>query len=529
MMASIAPKAPHFTLAQTPSAMRFDAGFSESTTAIWPELIRTRLNPAARTARPAARDRFHAQQVQSKTPTARPAPPMPATPSVYSVAELNRRVQELLQNHLSDVAVRGEISGLKRYPSGHWYFTLKDRDSEISCAMFARDNRRLAFRPQDGDAVLAQARVDLYVKRGRYQLVVQSMSPEGQGALLQRLEALKSKLKDEGLFDPARKRPLPDYPTAIGIVTSPESAALRDVARALRRRWPVAKLYVYAAAVQGAEAPHSLCQALERAGRARQCDVLILARGGGSIEDLLAFSDEAVVRAVAACPLPLISGIGHETDTTLADFAADVRAATPTAAAEQASPDGAELEQESLRLLQRLQALAKTALRQARRSLDDRRRRLEQAHPAIRFQAQQQQTDDAAERLTQALRRSLQQRQQHVELLNRRLAACTPQSRLAVAGETLRRQRWQLHAAMRNRHHSLQARLGRAETTLNAVSPLRTLDRGYAIAMLRTPDGPRLLRESRQAHAGDTLELRLRQGRLEAEVTKTEAESPPKA
>lgn len=453
---------------------------------------------------------------------------MPATSPVYSIAELNQRVQTLLQNHLSAVTVRGEISGLKRYPSGHWYFTLKDRDSEISCAMFARDNRRLAFRPQDGDAVLAQARVDLYVKRGRYQLVVQNLAPEGRGALLQRLEALKSKLKDEGLFDPARKQPLPDYPTAIGIVTSPESAALRDVARALRRRWPVARLCVYAAAVQGAEAPRSLCQALELAGRARQCDVLILARGGGSIEDLLAFSDEAVVRAVAACPLPLISGIGHETDTTLADFAADARAATPTAAAEQASPDGAELQQDGRRLLQRLHALAHTALRQARQSLNDRRHRLEQAHPAIRFQAQQQQTDDAGERLTQALRRSLQQRQQHVELLNRRLAACTPQSRLAVADETLRRQHGRLAAAMGTAQQALRTRLARADATLNAVSPLRTLDRGYAIAMLRTPEGPQLLRASRQAQTGDALELRLAQGRLEAEVTRTEA-PPPKA
>ncbi len=454
---------------------------------------------------------------------------MPETQPVYSVAELNRRVQTLLQNHLSDVAVRGEISGLKRYPSGHWYFTLKDRDSEISCAMFARDNQRLAYDPKDGDAVLAQARVDLYVKRGRYQLVIQSMSPEGQGALLQRLEALKSKLKAEGLFDPARKQPLPDYPTAIGIVTSAESAALRDVARTLRRRWPVAQLYVYVAAVQGAEAPRSLCLALELAGRARQCDVLILARGGGSIEDLLAFSDEAVVRAIAACPIPLIAGVGHETDTTLADFAADVRAATPTAAAEQASPDGAELRQESLRLLQRLQALAKTALRQARQNLDDRQRRLKQAHPAIRFQTQQQQVDDASERLAHALRLSLQQRQHRADLLNRRLAACSPQSRLAVADETLRRQHWRLHASMKNRHHSLQARLIRIDATLNAVSPLRTLERGYAIAMLRTPGGPRLLRESRQAHVGDALELRLGQGRLEAEVTRTEADSPPKA
>ena len=269
---------------------------------------------------------------------------MPAS-LVYTVAEINQQVRTLLLENFSEVIVRGEISGLKQYASGHWYFTLKDPDSEIRCAMFRGRNQRVSFVPQDGDAVRVRARVDLYVQRGNYQLVIEDMEPEGRGELLRRLEEIKAKLRDEGLFDPDRKQPLPSYPLTVGVVTSSDGAALRDVARTLRRRWPIARLCVYPSRVQGEAAPASLVQALKLVPQDGRCDVLILARGGGSFEDLLAFSDEAVVRAVAACPIPLITGIGHETDTSLADFAADVRAATPTAAAEQVSPDATALKQ----------------------------------------------------------------------------------------------------------------------------------------------------------------------------------------
>lgn len=445
---------------------------------------------------------------------------MPASP-VYTVAEINQQVRTLLLENFSEVVVRGEISGLKQYASGHWYFTLKDPDSEIRCAMFRNRNQRVAFAPRDGDAVRVRARVDLYVQRGSYQLVIEDMEPEGRGESLRRLEELKARLKDEGLFDPQRKRALPPCPMTVGVITSADGAALRDVARTLRRRWPVARLCVYPSRVQGEEAPASLVEALALASRDNRCDVLILARGGGSFEDLLAFSHEAVVRAVAACPIPLISGIGHETDTSLVDFAADVRAATPTAAAEQASPDATALERQSLRLLGRLHGFLGLRLKQAHRELDAQGHRLDLAHPAARIRGHQQRLDETSERLVQVLRQRMERQQHRLALSHRRLLACSPKPLLTRLEQAVRQCRWRIDAAMRNRHRALCARLEQASGTLEAVSPLRTLERGYAIATLKTPSGPELIRKTGQTRAGDAFELRVSDGSISAEVTET--------
>lgn len=442
--------------------------------------------------------------------------------SVYTVAEINQQVRTLLLENFSEVIVRGEISGLKQYASGHWYFTLKDPDSEIRCAMFRNRNQRVSFAPQDGDAVRVRARVDLYVQRGSYQLVVEDMEPEGRGELLRRLEELKARLRDEGLFDPQRKQALPPYPMMIGVITSADGAALRDVARTLRRRWPVARLCVYPSRVQGEEAPASLAEALALASRHSRCDVLILARGGGSFEDLLAFSHEAVVRAVAACPIPLISGIGHETDTSLVDFAADVRAATPTAAAEQASPDATALERQGLRLLGRLHSVLGLRLKQVHRELDTQNHRLDLAHPAARIRGHQQRLDETSERLVQMLGQRMERRQHQLALSHRRLLACSPKPRLARLEQTVQQCRWRINAATHNLHRALRTRLEQAGGTLEAVSPLRTLERGYAIATLKTPSGPELIRKTDQARVGDAFELRVSDGSISAEVTETE-------
>lgn len=444
--------------------------------------------------------------------------PMPAS-LVYTVAEINQQVRTLLLENFSEVIVRGEISGLKQYASGHWYFTLKDPDSEIRCAMFRNRNQRVSFVAQDGDAVRVRARVDLYVQRGSYQLVVEDMEPEGRGELLRRLEELKAKLRDEGLFDPQRKQALPPYPLMIGVITSADGAALRDVARTLRRRWPIARLCVYPSRVQGEEAPASLVEALSLASRDGRCDVLILARGGGSFEDLLAFNDEAVVRAVAACPIPLIAGIGHETDTSLADFAADVRAATPTAAAEQASPDTASLKQQGLRFLGQLHSFLGLRLKQVHRELDTQSHRLELAHPAAQIRGHQQRLDETSERLVQVLRQRMERRQHQLALAHRRLLACSPTPRLARLEQAIQQYRWRINAATQNLHRALRARLKQASGTLEAVSPLRTLERGYAIATLKAPSGPELIRKTSQTRVGDAFELRVSDGSISAEVT----------
>lgn len=441
--------------------------------------------------------------------------------SVYTVAEINQQVRTLLLENFSEVLVRGEISGLKQYASGHWYFTLKDPDSEIRCAMFRSRNQHISFAPQDGDTVRLRARVDLYVQRGSYQLVVEDMEPEGRGEMLRRLEELKVQLRDEGLFDLQRKQALPPYPMRIGIITSADGAALRDVARTLRRRWPIARLCVYPSPVQGEAAPASLVEALALASRNPRCDVLILARGGGSFEDLLAFSHEAVVRAVAACPIPLISGIGHETDTPLVDFAADVRAASPTAAAEQASPDAAALKQQALGFLGRIQNFLGLRLKQVHRELDTQSHRLELAHPAARIRGHQQQLDETSERLVQVLRQRMGQRQHRLALTHHRLLACSPKPRLARLEQTIQQYRWRINAAMQNLHRALHARLEQASGTLDAVSPLRTLERGYSIATLKTPSGPELIRKTSQTGVGDAFDLRVSDGSISAEVTET--------
>ena len=445
-----------------------------------------------------------------------------STSHVYTVAEINQQVRTLLLENFSEVSVRGEVSGLRQYASGHWYFTLKDPDSEIRCAMFRNRNRLVSFSPKDGDAIRVWARVDLYVQRGSYQLVIEDMEPEGRGALLRRLEEIKAKLKADGLFDQDRKQPLPSYPSTVGVVTSIDGAALRDVARALRRRWPVAQLRVYPSTVQGEDAPASLIRALQLAARDRQCDVLILARGGGSFEDLLAFSDETVVRAVAACPIPLITGVGHETDTPLVDFAADMRAATPTAAAEQASPDAVSLKQQGLELLERMHSLLGMRLGQTDREINNKNHRLELAHPMARIQGHQQRLDETSERLNRMLRQHMEQRRHQLALIHRRLTACSPKPRLAGLTQAVQQYQWRIGAATRNLHQTLVARLRQASGTLDAVSPLRTLERGYSIATLKTQAGPKLIRTTGQANVGDAFDLRLTDGSIEAEVTRAE-------
>ena len=444
---------------------------------------------------------------------------MPELP-VYSVSELNREAKLLLLEHFGAVLVEGEISRFTRQPSGHWYFTLKDGAAAIDCAMFRTANRRLRAAPKVGDAVQVRARVDLYERRGDYQLNVEDLRPQGAGDLLRRFEELKARLRAEGLFDPERRRPLPAYPRVIGVVTSPEAAALRDVERALRRRWPLAQLRLYPSPVQGRDAPDGLVAALDRAAREARCDVLLLVRGGGAPEDLQAFSEERVVRAAAACPLPLVTGIGHETDTALADFAADARAATPTAAAELASPDQEEVRQRCARLAARLRGNLEQFLARERGALDARVRRLGRAHPTVRIQSHQQRLDELARGLTRGLRARGDRLDRRLQTARERLRAGSPARRLEPARQDLARSRQRLAAAMERLGRAWRARLQQADATLQAVRPQRVLARGYAIARIRGAGGRRILRDAAQARPGDALELQLGRGAVDAEVTR---------
>jgi len=361
-------------------------------------------------------------------------PPAP----VLTVSQLNQRVRALLENQFELQWVGGELSGVKKASSGHWYFCLKDANAQVECAMFARRAQFLDFRPEDGLRVEVRARVTLYEDRGKYQLVVEEIRKAGLGTLYEAFEKLKAKLEAEGLFAAERKRELPAFPRAIGIVTSPQAAALRDVLTTLKRRASMVPVILYPAQVQGEGAAAQVARAIATAGARGECDVLIVGRGGGSLEDLWAFNEEVVARAIAASPIPVISGVGHETDFTIADFVADVRAATPTAAAVAASPD-----REAL--CDAVAALRRRLVRDARRGLDLRAQRL----------------DGLARRLLTPSQRLGRDRERLGELARR--------LRRAVDVPALRRD------------------LERVARHLAHLDPTQVLGRGYSI--VRDPDG----------------------------------------
>lgn len=440
-----------------------------------------------------------------------PVIPAPAPfRDVYSVARLNREVKQLLEGGFALLWIEGEISNLACPSSGHVYFCLKDAHAQIRCALFRAQRRLLADAPRDGMHVLLRARVSLYEGRGEYQLIVEHLEDAGEGALRRAFEALKARLAKEGLFDAARKRPLPQLPRRIGLITSPTGAVLRDIVTTLRRRFPAIPLLVYPVPVQGDGAAERIAAAIELAGRRRECDVLILARGGGSLEDLWAFNDERVARALAACPLPVVSGVGHETDFTIADLAADVRAPTPTAAAELVSPDGAEW----LRRFQHLQARIVRCLReqQQRRAqqLDWLAARL--VHPRHRIALLGQRLQGLAQRLLHARLRSAHGARTTVLELVARLWQCSPLPRVQAALVRTRHLNGRLERAQRQRLDRSRERLRELAQALHTLSPLATLNRGYAIVCdARTAT---VLRDATTTTPGDRIEARLARGRL---------------
>ena len=426
-----------------------------------------------------------------------------ALPPVIPVSALNRAVRMAIERGVASCWVAGEISNLTRAPSGHWYFTLKDAAASVRCAMFRGRNQFVDFVPANGQQIEVRAQATLYEPRGEFQLAVEAMRRAGMGNLFEAFLRLKAKLEGEGLFDPAKKRALPIYPRSIGIITSPRAAALRDVVTTLQRRWPAARVILYPSPVQGEGAAAQLLAALQTAIRRAECEVLLLVRGGGSIEDLWSFNDEALARAIATSPIPVVSGVGHETDFTIADFVADLRAATPTAAAELATPDGPALSEQLRADTRRLQRAQNRHLEQLAQRLDRISRRLQ--HPARRLEAQNNNLQHLAQRLGRAARNRCEhashQLRHNALRLNSQRPDPTPTGALGTQIDTLQqRLRYSL------RHPLTQRQIACANLTaqLRQLNPEAVLGRGYSL--VRDAQN-RIVADAKQLHPGERVSL----------------------
>jgi exodeoxyribonuclease VII large subunit len=420
---------------------------------------------------------------------------------IYSVTRLNREARMLLESGLGSVWVQAEVSNFSRPGSGHWYFSLKDRDAQLRCAMFRQRNVLSRFTPREGQLVLARGRVSLYEPRGDYQLLVEYLEDAGIGALQRAFEELRARLNAEGLFAAERKRALPAAPLRIGVITSPTGAAIRDILHVLAQRFPAATVLIYPVAVQGAAAAPAIAAALDLAAARAECEVLILARGGGSLEDLWAFNDERVARALARCTLPVVAGIGHETDVTIADFVADVRAPTPTAAAQLVVPDRRIWLQRLSLLARRFSVAMLRKLSEVADQVGSRQERLQRAHPGARLGQHAQRLDELELRLRRALEARLRTTGTELAALAVRTSTATERLRTAWG-------RW-ISAA--------QGRVELAARALQAVSPLATLQRGFAI-IARAGDGA-IIRHSDELSIGEPIEARLADGVISARVT----------
>lgn len=436
-----------------------------------------------------------------------------------TVSELNREARTLLERGLARLWVEGEISNLARPASGHIYFTLKDESAQIRCAWFRqRQQHGQARDVGNGDQMLAFGRVSLYEPRGDYQLIVEQLESAGEGELRRRFEALKKKLDAEGLFAQDAKRDLPLLPRRIGVITSPSGAAIRDILSVLERRFTSIPIVLYPAAVQGEAAVPELIEALRRANERAECDVLIIGRGGGSLEDLWAFNDEALARAIRSSRIPVISAVGHEVDISIADLVSDRRAPTPSGAAEIAVPDQAEWLRALAVSRQRLLSLMSRLLEDRFQALDWLARRLSAGSPASTVSRQSERLQALTKALSGSMRHDLVVRGRRLEHLSARLLRRTPEAALSAHRYRLERLAGRLARSGRTRIEKLESRLAMAARALDSVSPLATLDRGYAIV---TDAEGRIVTDAATLTAGDRIEARLATGRLRANVTST--------
>lgn len=439
---------------------------------------------------------------------------MSKAPKPITVSQLNRQAKQALEGTLPNVWVQGELTNLAKPSSGHWYFTLKDARAQVRCAMFRGRNMLLRTPINAGDQVVVNASVSLYEGRGDYQLIVDSLQKAGLGDLHQQYEALREKLTAEGLFNPEHKQAIPGFAERIGVISSPTGAAVHDILTVLKRRHPYAEVMIYPAIVQGTDAPPSLISALKLAERHRYCDLLIIGRGGGSLEDLWAFNDERLVRAVAACTLPIISAVGHEVDVTLTDFAADLRAPTPSAAAEAATPSSQALSNTLASYQNRIAHLMQMRLQQAKQSCAQLSKRL--THPRAALLANQQRLDYLEARLQRGFNNTLSQQQKQLASLQKRLELSNPRWQLQQQRSLLTSLQAQLQSVMDRQLANKRQQLSHRVSLLNSLSPLNTLQRGYSIT--RNTQGQVLSRKA-QLSANQSIRITYADGDVLAKVT----------
>ena len=435
---------------------------------------------------------------------------------IFSVSELNQFAKQLLEDAFPMIWLEAEVSNLVQPSSGHIYLTLKDNRAQVRAAMFRGNNRHLRFKPKNGDQVLVRGRLSLYAPRGDYQLIIDTMEEAGLGALQRAYEQLRQKLDAEGLFADSHKKPLPEHPRTVGVVTSPTGAAIQDILSVLKRRFPLLPVIVYPCAVQGEEAPAQISRAIEIANERNECDVLIVGRGGGSLEDLWAFNSEALARTIFKSRIPVVSAVGHQIDFTIADFVADVRAPTPSAAAEMLSQDQQELLSRFRAYQQLLLEKMRAGLNRRQQLLDWHQKRLK--HPGKQLEEQKQRLDLAETRLTAAMTRRLKEQQNLHHHWDQRLRLQSPARRISRQQVQLNQLELRLARGIRKQLTAQQQRLAHQARQLNAVSPLATLSRGYAIA--KDPEG-QILRSVESVQPGNRITAQLANGELECEVTGT--------
>jgi exodeoxyribonuclease VII large subunit len=446
--------------------------------------------------------------------------PLPK-PTPVSVSELNRKAKSLLENHLGEVCVEAEIGDLSKPSSGHWYFSLKDGRSQLRCAMFRRANLSVKFQPKVGDSVIVRGLLSIYEARGDYQLIADHMEASGDGALQRELEALKQKLQAEGLFDPARKLSVPEHCEKIGVITSPTGAAIEDIISVLGRRSPSSSIALFPVQVQGALAAQQIADAIDHANalvdtKQRALDVLIVGRGGGSLEDLWCFNDEIVARAIARSTLPIVSAVGHEIDFSVADLVADVRAATPSQAAELVTRDSLEWLQLIDSHTARLRLLTQQKLNERRATVTNLRARL--THPRQRLTLIQEQLSRAKERAGLLIRQHLMRDRQRINQARLSLAASSPQMTIKARRDAVKNLGERLPVQIEKVIRRDAQRIDHLQKLLTSLGPLATLERGYAI--VTTADG-QVIRDSGAAQTGDTVSVRLHRGELTTVVSKT--------
>ncbi len=436
-------------------------------------------------------------------------------PPALSVSELNRQVKRMLEVSYSQIWVSGEISGLSRPSSGHWYFTLKDARSQIRCAMFRGSNQRLRFIPKEGDEIIVRGKVSLYEGRGDYQLIAEGMEPAGLGQLQAAFEALKMKLSQEGLFESRHKKHLPLMPKKIAVITSKTGAVIHDILTVAKRRFPATEILLIPVTVQGDTAAGEIAAAIAQANELNIADALIVGRGGGSLEDLWAFNEEVVARAIFASTIPIVSAVGHEVDTSIADMVADVRAPTPSAAAEFLTPDQFELSQQIDGHLRRLRFLLEHRIEKAQTLLHSSTSRLQ--HPGQNLARKAEKAQLLSRQLKQSAKAMLSQHKHSIDSEQLKLAQFNPrhllEQRVQACEHYLNQLREQQSALLKNKAH----RLSLAAQSLNMVSPLATLDRGYSI--LRTKDQA-VVNSITKVNTGQKVQAMVADGELELEVTR---------